>query len=258
MWCDETNKDQTDRQQFFIYGGLIVPGNRLAALHDRIAAIRTEAGYLPTDSLKFGTKARPKQVPIADWTDAKAQVIRACRDVGASFMAVLIHHHIAAGSADKIVDWQFNTLLTRFDRNYLDSKHDDVGMVMMDRIGNQYEYTMMREKFTEGGKGGFARFFPRVISYSATCDGASHMASAADIVLGSFGYCVNQRGDVPATKALMPHIWPLIWHPDGCDVWGDGIMFAPFSVRSRSVLDDQAELRQHLMQLAAQPDPFAS
>lgn len=47
---------------------------------------------------------------IEDWNDAKPHVIQACRDVGASFMAVLIHHHIAAGSPDKIVDWQFNNL----------------------------------------------------------------------------------------------------------------------------------------------------
>ena len=28
MWCDETNKDQTERQQFFIYGGVTVMADR--------------------------------------------------------------------------------------------------------------------------------------------------------------------------------------------------------------------------------------
>lgn len=137
-----------------------------------------------------------------DWNDAKGEVIAACRTVGASFLAVVIHHDIAVSKKDKLIDWQLNTLLTKFDQNYLGSMYNDVGMVVMDRIENGREYAMMKEKFTQGGVGASPRTFPRVISYAGTCDGASHIASAADIVLGTFAYLVNKRGDVPLTKRL--------------------------------------------------------
>lgn len=108
---------------------------------------------------------------------------------------------------------------------------------------------MLREKFCEGGKGPSPRRFPSVVAYAATCDGASHIASAADIVLGMSAYCVNQRGDVPITRKLLRSMWPLVWHPEGCTVWGDGIMFVPYWLKSSRWQGEYFALQSHLENL---------
>jgi hypothetical protein len=44
-----------------------------------------------------------------------------------------------------------------------------------------------------------------------TCDGASHLSSMADILLGSFRYCVNEPERDIAGKAMLPALVPLMW-----------------------------------------------
>src|SRR6266568_234844 len=226
--------------------GLCLDATGLGELHDAIAGIRQRAGFKPSDQLKFQNSSRPRGMDAGDWNNAKGEVIAACRTVGASFLAVVIHHEIAAGKKDKLIDWQLNTLLTKFDQNYLGSMYNDVGMVVMDRIENGREYALMKEKFTQGGVGASPRTFPHVIGYAGTCDGASHIASAADIVLGTFGFLVNKRGDVPLTKRLAHEIWPLIWHPVGASAWGDGIMLVPWNIRVPRYAKAYNGLQEHL------------
>ena len=46
---------------------------------------------------------------------------------------------------------------------------------------------------------------------ASTCDGASHLASIADILVGSFRYCVNEPDNDVAGKAMSPTLVKLMW-----------------------------------------------
>jgi len=148
---------------------------------------------VPSDTLKFNNSTRPQGMKREDWNSAKGEVIEASKVANARFMAVLIHHRIAAGKKDKLFNWQLNKLLDEFHDNYLTWTHDGVGIVFLDRVGQGAEYNLTKEMFAPDPASS-RHSYPRIVGYAATCNGASHIASAAEIVLGSFGYCVNQRG----------------------------------------------------------------
>jgi len=203
---------------------------------------------VPSDTLKFKNSTRPQGMKREDWNSAKGKVIEASKVANARFMAVLIHHRIAAGKKDKLFNWQLNKLLDEFHDNYLTWTHDDVGIVFLDRVGQGAECNLTKEMFAPDPASS-RHSYPRIVGYAATCNGASHIASAADIVLGSFGYCVNQRGDLDVTKRLMRAVWPLIWHPEQSDVWGDGILLVPWNVTFRPYQADYRALFKHVNRL---------
>src|SRR6266446_10060436 len=78
LLTDETNKEDSDKVRFFIYGGLFIPADKASQLHLEIEAARKRFGYTQSDSLKFDTNARPKQVSQSDTTTLKTEVISAC------------------------------------------------------------------------------------------------------------------------------------------------------------------------------------
>jgi hypothetical protein len=46
---------------------------------------------------------------------------------------------------------------------------------------------------------------------ASTCDGASHLASITDILVGSFRYCVNEPDKDVAGKAMFPKLMKVMW-----------------------------------------------
>jgi hypothetical protein len=46
----------------------------------------------------------------------------------------------------------------------------------------------------------------RVIGFGSTTDGASHLASIADVLIGSFRYCVNEEERDIAGRAMFPDL----------------------------------------------------
>jgi len=146
MFCDETNLDPSQRARFFIYGGLIVSATAIGSLTDAIEGIRHDHGFQPDDSLKFQSSSRPGHVSQTAWNAAKGAVIAAARSHDARFTACLVLHNIARRQRDHLIDWQLNSVLSTFGQEFL-GLHDDVGLVIMDRLGRQQEYPLMREKF---------------------------------------------------------------------------------------------------------------
>jgi hypothetical protein len=247
--CDETNLEETELQRFFIYGGLIVPTVGVPLLTQRVEAIRSERGFAATDVLKFQGRSCPEQIDRDSWNAAKSEVIAACREVNARFLACVIFHQIA--QREHLIEWQFDTVLDAFDR-FLDVE-DSYGLCSIDRFGNGADHALIRTKFTEGGT--FASGWPRsrykrITHFSVSSEGTSHVTSAADIVLGTFGFCVNQRGDSARPRELYPLIDPLIWrHPDSrTGPWGWGVRMRP--QRSTHYEHEYRALRDHLDELA--------
>jgi hypothetical protein len=237
LYGDETNAEPGEHVEFFIYGGVWLPIERLPDLDKAVAAIRKEAGYEPGDILKFDTRSRPDRVSRAEHTAAKQAVLQAAFDLGLRFCAVVVLHDIAW---DPEWRWslQADELLQTFDSFLV--RHDGVGVVVMDRTGTIHDYLI------EKGQRGYVKRktdastrFRRIHSFSAGAIGTSHLASVADIVLGSFRYCVNDIKETAASQRMLPAVVRLMWHirartSGDAHLAGHGLLLRPQVVKYRS------------------------
>ena len=257
MFTDETNLTESRNAKFFIYGGLVVSAEVAGSLSHEIGLIRVEHGFRSSDPLKFRKGSREAHISVADWNDAKDRTIEACRDHGAYLVAALVLHGITRNRRDHLFRWQLDPILQVFNREVL-GEHDDVGIFVMDRLGGN-EYALMKEKFSgyDVTRMGQPRLYPNIVGYASTCDGASYLASATDVVLGTLGYCVNEQGDRQAPRELFPKIEPLIWRRQAGDrhlMWGHGLILKPDLIKSQAYQAEYEQLKRHVRSLSKQSD----
>jgi hypothetical protein len=235
--ADESDLRPREGARFFIYGGLIVPATNVARLHEAIEDIRSRAGYRATDALKFSTRSRPEQVSFDDFTLAKARVIAACRDHDVRFVSYAALHAIARNqNHDTLVTNALNTTIAAFNRRMV--QEGSAGIVIVDRMPTTGEgYPLLKEKFQVGltFPGGRTSRLERVHLYASSCDGASHLSSATDMV--------NDRG--PASLEIARGVVPLMCYREegGIRYVGEeGIFLRPRGVRVPSHREQYDEL----------------
>jgi len=172
--------------------------------------LRKKASFAAQDSLKFATSTRPKAVTADAHRDTKSAVIDLARELGVVFCAYIFLHAIGRSQEQSdLIEYGSNTVLSRYNE-FLAEKNDH-GIAKLDRMGkNGFDYA--KEKFQRGlAFPGGDRRLDRIISVGFTCDGASHLSSMADILLGSFRYCVNEPEKDKAGRAMLPKLVPLMW-----------------------------------------------
>ena len=131
--------------------------------------------------------------------------------------------------------FRHNTLLGKFDE-FLRTDRDECGIALMDRIPVEHPYRYLREKFQTGLEfpDGNIRRLERVIGLASTTDGASHLASVADVLIGAFRYCVNEEDREIAGRAMFPDLVRLMWKRrlNGRNIVRDyGLVIRPLNVR---------------------------
>lgn len=210
---DEADHEQGRRAKFFVYGGLFIDVGRIQALHAAIETIRADLLFGPTDPLKFATNTCPAHVTKDQHREAKCRVIAAAQEHGALFSAQLTLHELArTRSHDELIKWGANTILGCF--NHFLAEKNEYGLALLDRLPVQHEYRYLQEKFQVGltFPNGNQRRLDRIVGLASTCEGASHIASVTDIVLGSFRYCVNEPERDKAGRQMFPAVARLMWH----------------------------------------------
>lgn len=248
LLTDETNLLPRQNVTFFIYGGLFFPADALPGLHNRIAVIRAEHGYRADDTLKFDTHSRPRHVSQSSCTEAKRQVVGACQALGCRFIAYVIHHGIATG--DDLVLFAANTVISNFNR-FLRLESSE-GICVIDSLPVEGQKAFLEEKFTRGLRlSETGTFLPldRIKLFGASYLGASHAASAVDIVLGSFRYCVNNPQNRSAASEMMRQVLELMWGDEEGRVGNAGLVLRPREVRADTYREDYEALTNHLGQL---------
>jgi hypothetical protein len=213
MLGDEADAEQSRGQKFFVYGAIFVPEESIKPLSDGVEAIRRAAKFKPTDSLKFADKTRPPQISREIFREVKAKVMNLAARHRVVFCAYAILHAIAANRGHKdLVLFGANTLLGKF--NEFLGTRDTFGLVLFDRIPIDDPYAYLREKFQIGMtdlRGEPKGRLERIMSFGSTTDGASHLASIADILVGSWRYCVNEPKRDVVGKAIFPKLMDLMW-----------------------------------------------
>ncbi len=214
LFTDETNTvaDSDRGSVFFVYGGLIIPSEKLIYLHEGIELIRIKYNFKREDSLKFDTNKRPRHITPEDFSKAKFEVVDLCIVSGCKFIAYVVHHGIAKSQPlVKHLLWGADAVCEKFNKFLLELNSN--GIVMIDRISNKGEYNYLVKKFSTGLMYSEEKSvaLDRIIVYSSTCNNASHASSAMDIVLGAFRYCLNSGKNSETEKVIMKSLVKLIW-----------------------------------------------
>jgi hypothetical protein len=256
LFTDETNLTPDPTAKFFTYGGLIIAAEKFRELHEGIAKIRSTAGYLPTDNLKFDTRVRPKHIPVEICTGAKREVVQLCIALKCHFIVYVVLHAIGKNkSAEELVRWGANHVIGRF--NHYCGLKDSYGAVVVDRLPAGGEYSYLTDKFTKGLEfpEDAAVTLDRIQLFAASTIGASHACSAMDIVLGSFRYCINEPKNVVAAKDMMGNIIQLLWHERSGDTiyaLGRGLILAPKNIKVPAYKHEYEQLVAHINTLIAE------
>jgi len=189
---DETNTTVRNGE-FLIVGGLVLTGQQIMSVDLAIDSIRNHYGYKPTDQFKFNTKSRPSQVSIEDFVKAKEGAISLLEPLGIRMIVYVVLHDITKNKTkEQVMSMAFNSLFAHFDMRFLDF-HRSKGVVCIDRLDDRFTFKYLQDKHQAGIAfvGGREQQLERIMHYSVTTDGASHISSLVDIALGAFRYCVN-------------------------------------------------------------------
>jgi hypothetical protein len=184
---------------------------------------RRDADFASTDSLKSGRNTRPKDCSPETHTNLKNRVLELAQEHAVTFAGYVCSHDIARGAPGKTsqekqetaVQWGFNELLETYN-DFLGYAAQTFGLATLDRRDPNAQFNYMQKKFQIGLEyRASTRGLDRIIGYSLTRDGCSHLASVADKVIGAFRYCVNEPNDEVVGPKIYPLVAALMWKRSG-------------------------------------------
>lgn len=213
LFADETNTapKYNDGVKFFVYGGLIIPAEKMEDLDAEICRLRRKYDYKDTDSLKFDTNSRPKHVDKEDFKNLKNEIVGLCVKFECTLLLYVVLHNIARTSGlPKTVKWGADHIFQKFNEYLIEKKR--IGIVLVDRLSDSSEYKLLTEKFTRGLiYPASSRPLNNIRLYGVSCDNASHFNSVADVLIGTFRYCINEPFNKGAAKTMMKKLVGLLW-----------------------------------------------
>lgn len=257
MYClltDETNAEPSGNAKFFIYGGLFFPFEKFSELDRGIARIRADAGYRLGDSFKFDTNFRPGHVSVEASKSAKKAIVQLCLDLDCRFIALAILHTIIEKKhPENKYLWAADHVIGRFNY-FLATEAKDTGFVLIDTLPLKQQWRFLSDKFVTGlhlHQGGTATL-DHIRLYGSTCLNASYIASAIDIVLGSFRYCINAPKNREIATAMLRSVVRLMWHIRDGDrilLLDRGLILRPATVTKPEYKKEYDDLLKHLQAL---------
>src|SRR5262249_43943068 len=134
----------------------------------------------------------------------------------------------------------------------------ETGVVLCDRLPCRRPDDYLADRFSRGIEyenetGGWRELWRQMHIFGTTGAGMSHVASAVDIVLGSFRYALDDR---TRGAHLMEKVAPLIWGEEENGVFSvieRGLILRPLlrKIRVQSYRDEYDELRLYVEERVA-------
>ena len=242
---DETNTNAR-HSTFFLVGGIAVPSDSTGILHVRMEEIRERHGYRPSDSFKYARSNKPAHITEDQFNSAKSQALDLLHEHEVTVFVYACHHLIAENrTKEEKFRWGNNALLWLIQK-FLE-EHKSYAWIIQDRhpVGDEFRYYVKR--FTDSARTtvGVTHKLRNIIGFGSTCDGASHIASLADIALGSYRFCINHPDKDIVNGILMPKLLRATWgYPNPLDR-GFGI-FPRRRVHKPECIADYQRLKAHI------------
>ena len=246
---DETNRDE-NRGDFFIYGALYFDLDYMAEIDAHVRGVREEYGY-GNGQLKWTYNAAPDHISHEEHTEAKNEVIKIAHHADATFVPVLVHHGIrTAVSREEQFTWAIRDVLSRYDY-HLREIANDTGICALDPLPGSNGWPILEDIFHNGLSFEDRELdLDRIQMMATVSNDASHAPSVADIVLGSFGYCVNYP-DRDASEKMFANVARLTYgydEDDGLD-FDYGILLRPKKIKSPQYKVEYHTLQSQLSDL---------
>lgn len=234
LYCDETNIDPA-QADFFVYGGISIPGRRALELSNAIEAIRTAAEIDSAFQVKFNPG--PDHLSHPEFTKLKQDIIEAAVEHQCRLFVSMILHNIAT-SPDDARRNEINRIVYHF--NCYLHRPNSHGLVLIDRFTDRQIDAHLREKFSIGLTGDKLPFaqqlrLDRIVGYHYSAIGQSHFSSLIDIVIGSFRFAVNALKSgkgLPTARKLLRLLAPLFYRdPHSQEVHEISMFFSPKRIK---------------------------
>lgn len=212
LYCDETNFEKKPND-FFVYGGIVVPPQTAQAVSTGIEALRMQLGVPADYILKFNPG--PQSFSHEQFIALKKGVIEIAATNGVKLLVNLLLHDIAKTSEEARL-FCVNTLCYHFDC-YL-YRPDSQGLVLIDRFHDKNIDGQLKEKLAVGLTGPLPYSntlkLKRIVGYHYTAIGQSHFCSVIDVVLGSLRFAVNaftqnNQQHAASAQAILQQLAPL-------------------------------------------------
>lgn len=248
LYTDETNLDPS-QGDFFVYGGIAIPGDKAGELSERIEAIRTAAKIPPEFVLKFNPS--PEHLKHPEFLECKRAIIQAACEAQCVFLSSIFLHAIAENTGvDQARRFEINRVGFHFN-SFLNFKKDK-GIVLVDRFSDNQIDGHLREKFSIGltGMPYSARMrLGNILGFHYSAIGQSHFTSLIDILMGSLRFAINSytstdEGRKKTAQTLLTLMSPLFFRYEGqTGVPSLGINFSPSIVKAQKFRDKYNALK---------------
>ena len=256
LYCDETNFEKRPGD-FFVYGGLVVPGEKALELSARIEGIRQALGVPREYVLKFNPG--PAGFTHSQFIELKRAVVQAAVESGCVLLVNLLLHDVAT-SSDDARRYGINTLCYHFDCYLNRSKR--AGLVLIDRFDDRAIDGQLREKLAVGLTGNLPHSAEMklnyIIGFHYTAIGQSHFCSLIDVVLGSLRFSINcfTQGLLQhsaSSSAILQLASPLFLRDGQESVHEISLWFSPKEVRKEAYRARYVALGKYLAENGVVP-----
>lgn len=189
LLADESNRTRIDGE-FFIYGGIFLKTEYLGQLADGVVAVRNKY-ELPADAaLKFSLPNKPPDMEIQKFHDMRTDVLRLVAELSGKMIVYVVLHDLARSkSAEETQRMGMNSILNRY-ANFLD-RNDTWGLAMIDQDNEVFKNIREIHQMGLTVENRKVEISPKIAGVLAFDSNGTHIASAADIAVSAFRYCVN-------------------------------------------------------------------
>lgn len=249
LYCDETNFGKVPGD-FFVYGGIVIDGAKVAGLVSEIEGIRKALGVSREYVLKFNPG--PKDFSHEKFIELKRSTMQAAANAGCKLLVNLLLHDIAS-SSEYARRFGVNTLCYHFDC-YL-NRVKDSGLVLIDRFDDKEIDGQLKEKLAVGltGKLPYSGEMKihHIVGYHYTAIGQSHFCSLVDVILGSLRFSMNaftQANEKHSASAavMLQQLSPMFFREESESVHEISLWFSPKTVRKEAYRNRYVALMEYL------------
>jgi hypothetical protein len=257
LYADEVNVSP-ENSEFFVYGGIAIPGDRAAELSDDIETLRELYRYQPTVLLKFNTRERPEHVKTKAHAEIKRLVIKCVAKREVKLFASFVLHKIAKKGSEDARRLGINRICFHF--NKFLHRVDGHGLILVDTFNDGQRDAILREKFSIGLTGlpySDPLRLDRILGFHVASIGTSNFCSAIDIVLGSLRFAINSRTDAgryETAMTLLKQIGPLCLRTDSGQVDKLSLFFSPKKVTIPPFQETYRALQKMLTKAGMEPE----
>lgn len=252
--ADETNTEPSEEVKFFLYGGVIFNSASVVGIGNEIRAIREEYEIQSNEKIKFNLRSCPASLSKEQHTEIKNRIIDIATRHNAAVIINCVLHDIARNKEkNELVEMTSATVFRRF--NHYCYENNVPGIVLADQwpCDNGFSFLEACQFGEITFNSGHTIKLPHIYGYAQVSDNSTTLMSVADVVLGAFRYCINNRDKTIVNTSIMPRIARLMWHreEDGTRYLRDrGLNISPREIKVDRYRKEYEALIEHILEYA--------